>query len=243
MGAFVIVLREAFEATLVLGLIFAFLDKTGQRSRYGTPVWAGTLAAVAVSVLVGLTLFALGGDLSGSAQAVYEGSAMLVAAGVLTWMVFWMRRQASTIGGNLRSQVSDAVGSDRRLALASLAFIAVLREGIETALFLYASVGKAGTAATFAGGALGLVAASALGVLLYMGSVRINLRIFFRVTGLLVIGFAAYLLAGGLAEMGDAIGSDAGGVAGAVAAVLYAAALGYLYLRRPRPPARVPASA
>src|SRR3954451_11853342 len=139
-GAFVIVLREAFEASLVLGLVFAFLNKTGQRDRHGAAVWQGTAWAVLVSVAMGALLFATVGELEGKGEAIYEGSAMLLAAVVLTWMVFWMRKQAKTIGGALRTQVGEAVAHGGGLALAMVAFVAVAREGLETALFLFVSV-------------------------------------------------------------------------------------------------------
>src|SRR5689334_12621653 len=109
MGAFVIVLREGFEASLVCSLIFAFLAKTGQTDRHGRAVWAGVAAALLISAVAGAILFAIFGELEGSGEAVFEGVAMLVACGVLTWMVFWMRAQARTIGGHLREQVGAAV--------------------------------------------------------------------------------------------------------------------------------------
>src|SRR4051794_32629067 len=144
MGAFVIVLREAFEACLVLGIVFAFLDKSGQRDRHGRSVWAGTAAAVALSVAAGAVLFVTVGELHGSAEAIYEGVAMLVAAVLVTWMLFWMRQQARSIGGALRTQVGEAVAAGGGLALAAVAFVAVAREGLESALFLFVSVGDDG---------------------------------------------------------------------------------------------------
>src|SRR5438128_11623684 len=105
MGAFVIVLREAFEACLVLGLVFAFLNKTGQRGHHGVAGWQGTALAVLASVAMGAILFVTVGELEGTTEQVYEGTAMLLAAAVVTWMVFWMRRQARTIGSALRTQV------------------------------------------------------------------------------------------------------------------------------------------
>ena len=233
MGAFVIVLREVFEAGLVLGLIFAFLDKTAQR-HHGRAVWQGTVAAVLVSVLMGAVLFATVGELEGGAEQIYEGSAMLLAAVVLTWMVFWMRKQASTIGGALRAQVGDAVAEGGGLALATVAFVAVAREGLESALFLFVSVGDNGLLETVAGGALGLVAAVALGVAFYRGSLRLDLHRFFLVTGLLVIAFAAYLLVGALHEFGEAGAGEAVELAGPVAAVLFAGVCGWLYVRGSR---------
>ena len=236
MGAFVIVLREAFEASLVLGLVFAFLDRTGQRAEHGRAVWQGTAWAIVVSIAMGALLFATVGELEGTAEQVYEGTAMLLAAGVVTWMVFWMRRQARTIGGELRARVGDAVRHGGGLALAMVAFVAVAREGMETALFLFVSVGDNGLLATATGGVLGLLVAIGLGLGLYRGSLRLDLRRFFLVTGLRVIALAAYLIAGGLHEFGEAGGGEALELAGPVAAALFAIVCGWLYVRGSRPP-------
>ena len=235
MGAFVILLREAFEACLVLGLVFAFLSKTGQRDRHAGAVWQGTAWAIAVSVAMGTLLFATVGELEGTAEALYEGGAMLLAAFVLTWMVFWMRKQAKTIGGHLRAQVGEAVATGGGLALATVAFVAVAREGLESALFLFVSVGDNGLVETVIGGTLGLATAIVLGIAFYRGSLKLDLRRFFLVTGLLVIGFAAYLLVGGLHELGEAGGGEALEVAGPIAAVVFAVTCGWLYVRGSRP--------
>jgi high-affinity iron transporter len=233
-GAFVIVLREAFEASLVIGLIFAFLNKTGQR-HHRTAVWQGTAVAVALSVVMGAILFVTVGKLEGRAEALYEGTAMLLAAVVLTWMVFWMRKQARTIGGALRTQVGEAIAAGGGLALATVAFVAVAREGLESALFLFVSVGDNGIAETVVGGALGLAAAMALGVAFYRGSLKLDLRRFFLVTGLLVIAFAAYLLVGGLHELGEVGGGEVLEETGPLAALVFAATCGWLYVRGSRP--------
>jgi high-affinity iron transporter len=234
-GAFVIVLREVFEASLILGIVFAFLDKSGTRERHGRAVWQGTLWALLLSVVIGAVLFATVGELEGSSEAVFEGTAMLVAASLVTWMAFWMRRQARTISASLRSQVGDAVASGGGAALAAVAFVAVAREGLETSLFLFASVGDDGVAPTVIGGALGLLVAVALGIGVYRGSLRLDLRRFFLVTGLLVIAFAAYLIVGGLHELGEAGGGEATEVAGPVLGVVFALACGWLYLSGSRP--------
>lgn len=238
MGAFVIVLRETFEASLVLGIVFALLNKTGQRERHGAAVWQGTAWAVLVSVAIGALLFATVGELDETGEAIYEGVAMLLAAAVVTWMVFWMRKQARTIGGALRAQVGEAVAHGGGVALATVAFIAVAREGLETALFLFVSVGDDGIVPTAIGGTLGLATAIVLGVGLYRGSLKLDLRRFFLVTGLLVIAFAAYLVAGGLGELGEAGGAEALEVAGPVLGVAFALTCGWLYLRGARPAER-----
>jgi high-affinity iron transporter len=230
-GAFVIVLREGFEASLVCSLIFAFLRKTGQADRHGRTVWLGVTAALVVSVVAGAILFAIFGELEGTGEALFEGIAELVACCVLTWMVFWMRAQSRTIGGHLREQVGRAVLAGGGLALAAVAFVGVTREGLETALFLFVSVGDEGLLETLVGGAAGMVAAVGLGVAFYRGSLRLDLGRFFLVTGLLVIALGAYLLFAGLHELAEAGAGEALEVIGVVAAVLFAAGFGSLYVR------------
>jgi high-affinity iron transporter len=234
MGAFVVVLREAFEACLVLSLIFAFLTRTGQRERHARTIWAGVAAAVALSVLAGAILFAALGEVEGSGQQIFEGVAMLVACVVLTWMVFWMRKQARTIGGHLREQVGEAVAAGGGTALAAVAFVGVAREGLETALFLFVSVGDEGVLETLIGGALGLAAAIGAGMAFYRGSLKLDLRRFFQVTGLLIVALGAYLLFGGMHELAEAGAGEALEVIGAVAGVAFAVGFGWLYLRKPR---------
>ena len=243
MGSFVIVLREGFEAALMVGLILAFLDKTGQRERHGRAVWAGTIAALISSVVIGAILFASLGELEGNAEKLYEGTAMLFAASVVTWMVFWMRKQARTLGGYLRSQVGTAVAVGGGTALAFVAFVGVAREGLESALFLFASVSDDGVVATVIGGVLGGVGAAVLGYLFYQGTIKLDLRRFFMVTGVLVIGFAAYLIAGGLHEFGEAGGGEFYEFAGPVAGLIYGVSLVTYYLRsNPPKPAPTPAA-
>jgi high-affinity iron transporter len=233
-SSFVIVLREAFEAALVLSLVFAFLNKIGGSRAHARAVWSGTVAAIVTAIALGALIFIAAGELEGDGEALYEGFAMLIAAGVLTGMLFWMRRQAATIGGALRAQVSEAITEGSTLGLAAVAFVAVAREGIETALFLFASVGEDGALPTIVGGALGLAAAVGLGIAFYRGSLRMDLGRFFLVTGVLVIVFAAYLLAGGLHELGEAGAGEAGEVGGVILGIAYALGFGWLYVRSTR---------
>src|SRR5215211_6345621 len=174
MGAFVITLREGFEAALIIGLILAYLAKTGQLERHSRSVWLGVVWGALASALIGAILFVAAGELEGTSEEIYEGTAMIVAAAVVTWMAFWMRRQAATIGGHLRAQVSESLRVGGGFALASVAFIGVTREGIETALFLFASAGEDGAVVATAAAALGLLAAAVLGVLFYRGAVRLD---------------------------------------------------------------------
>jgi high-affinity iron transporter len=243
MGSFVIVLREGFEAALMIGLIFGVLDKIDQRQQHERAVWAGVGAGIAMSVLIGAILFSAVGDLKGRAESLYEGTGMLIAAAVVTWMVFWMRKQARTLGGELREQVTSAVIAGGGAALATVAFIGVAREGLEAALFLFASVGDDGVVPTVIGGACGAAGAIALGVLFYRGTIKLDLRRFFIITGVLVIGFAAYLIVGALHEFADAGGGEWLDVAGPVLGALYGIGLATFYLRSnpPAKPAAVPA--
>jgi high-affinity iron transporter len=240
MGAFVITLREGFEAALIVGLILAYLSKTGQLERHRRAVWLGVLWGILASAAIGAILFASAGELEGSSEAVYEGTAMIVAAGVVTWMAFWMRRQAATIGGHLRAQVSESLRAGGGTALASVAFIGVAREGIETALFLFASAGESGALLATAAAAAGLLAAAVLGVLFYRGALRLDLGRFFLVTSVLVIGFAAFLIFAGLHEFGETASSGVLEALAPVAALLYGAGFAALYVRDARR-ARMPA--
>ena len=234
MGAFVITLREGFEAALVVSLILAYLAKTGRLADHARTVWLGVGAGALASLLIGAILFVSAGELEGNSEALYEGTAMIIAAGVVTWMAFWMRKQAATIGGQLREQVSQSLRTGGGAALAFVAFVGVAREGVETALFLFASTGESGLAVTMIGGFAGLAGAVILGVLFYRGALRMNLSRFFLVTSVLVIAFAAFLIFGGIHEFGEVADSEFLEVAGIVAALLYGAGFAALYLRDAR---------
>jgi high-affinity iron transporter len=230
LGTFVITLREGFEATLIVGLILAYLVKTGQRE-HATAVWWGVAVAALTSVAIGATLFLSVGELAGTSEMVYEGATMIFAAALVTWMAFWMRKQAATIGAHLREQVSESLRSGGAIGLASVAFIAVAREGLETALFLFASTENSGPVIAVAGGVLGLAGAVGLGVAFYRGALRLDLSKFFTATSVLVIAFAAYLVFGGVHEFGEASGSELLEMAAPLAALLYGGGFGWLYLR------------
>jgi high-affinity iron transporter len=202
-ASLLIALREGLEAALIVGIVLGILRKLGHTGR-SRSVWAGVLVAVAVSFVIGLALNALGVALEGRGEAIFEGVAMLLAAGVLTWMIFWMQRQGRRVQTELESDVRQAVAAGSAWALFGLAFVAVVREGIETALFLTAAAFSATPAQTLIGGALGLAVAVALGWLMFAAGRRLNVRAFFGVTGVLLILFAAGLLAQGVHELEEA---------------------------------------
>jgi high-affinity iron transporter len=203
MGAAFLMTREGLEASLIVGIVLGYLAKTENR-RYFRLIWLGTAAAVAVSVAAGAALFFTIGELEGRGEQIFEGVAMLSAVAVLTWMIFWMRRQAANIKKELEAKLASAIAAGSAIGLASVVFFAVLREGVETALFLFA-IGESSTPlATGIGAVVGLAISVSLGVAIYMGSRRLNLRQFFTATGLLLIVFAAGLLAHAVHEFQEA---------------------------------------
>jgi high-affinity iron transporter len=202
-AAFLITLREGIEAALLLSIILAYLNSIGRRDSHRY-VWTGFAAAVVASLLAGGVIFLVAGELSPTASEVFEGVTSYLAVAVLTWMIFWMRRNAIKIKGELHERVDVAVASGSGTALGVLAFLVVGREGLETALFLFSAFkanAETPAAATILGAVLGLAVAAALGVLLYRGGIRLNLRTFFRVTGALILVVAASLLVYGTHEL------------------------------------------
>ena len=203
MGAAFLMTREGLEASLIVGIVLGYLAKTENR-RYFRLIWLGTAAAVAVSVAAGAALFFTIGELEGRSEQIFEGVAMLCAVSVLTWMIFWMRKQAANIKKELEARLASAIAAGSAIGLASVVFFAVLREGVETALFLFA-IGESSTPlATGIGAVVGLAISISLGIGIYMGSRRLDLRQFFTVTGLLLIVFAAGLLAHAVHEFQEA---------------------------------------
>ncbi len=204
LSSLLITLREGLEAALIIGIILAYLDRTGNRQGF-KPVWIGTSLAILVSLFSGAGIYLLAEEFSGRAEEIFEGLAMFVAVGVLTWMIFWMRRQAVNIKAHLHAQIQSVLTSGSSFALVTLAFVVVVREGIETVLFLFSATRVAESAVLFImGGFLGLGIAIAIGYSIYKGSSRLNLRAFFDVTSMVLIVFAAGLLAHGIHELQEA---------------------------------------
>jgi len=232
-GAGLVILREGFEASLVVGIVLAFLDRTGRRDAF-RPVWIGALAAAALSAGAAALLFAVGAELKGRSEQVFEGLAMLAAAALLTWMIFWMRRQARTMRRELETQVQDALATGSALALAFVAFVGVLREGVETALFLYGTVSGTNALLSTTSAAVGLAVAIALGYVFYRGASRLDLRRFFTITSSLLLLFAGWLLERGLHELSEAGVLPESTLLLVGAFVALAAPTLYLFLRAPR---------
>jgi high-affinity iron transporter len=198
-----IMFREGLEAALIVGIVLGVLRKLGH-ARRGWAVWAGVGAAVVASVAAGLLLNSLGVAFEGRGEQIFEGVAMLLAAVVLTWMIVWMQRQGRHIQTALESDVRRATAVGSAWALFGLAFVAVLREGIETVLFLTAAAFGTTPGQTLIGGALGLAAAVVVGWLVFAAGKRLNVRAFFRATSVLLILFAAGLVAHAVHEFQEA---------------------------------------
>jgi high-affinity iron transporter len=201
-------LREGVEAALIVSIILAYLARTGNARHFGR-IWSGTAAALALSVAIGLVLFVTIGELKAPAEQIFEGSAMLLAAAVVTWMLFWMRRTAANIRGELQAEIDRALTHGSVWGLSVLAFAAVIREGIETSLFLLgqvtaASQAHAGAASTLIGALVGVAVAVLIGYGFYRGTRVINLRIFFTWTGVALVFIAAGLVANAAHELIEA---------------------------------------
>lgn len=232
LSSFLITLREGLEAALLLGIVLALLVRTGAGDRTRS-VWAGVGAALVVSLVAGVLLFTTGAGLEGAAEEVFEAAAMILAALVLSWMVLWMRRQARTLRSAMDGRVRGALVGGAA-ALFWLGFAIVVREGLETALFLFAAVGDEGGATDLVGAVVGLSVAALLGVGVYRGGLRLDLRRVFAVLNVALLAFGAYLLWGAAGELGELAGGEAGEIAGPLVAAAYLAIMTWLYRRSGR---------
>jgi high-affinity iron transporter len=202
---FLIMLREGVEASLIVGIVASYLSQTG-RSRWLPTVWLGVVAAALICLALGLALAAAKAEFPQRTQEAFEGAVALLAVVILSSMVFWMKKAARSIKGELQHSVDAALaaGDGQGLALAGMAFFAVGREGLESVFFLLAVAQQSEGYATPIGAALGLVAAVGVGFAIYWGGVRLDLRRFFRWTGVFILFVAAGLIAGAVRAFHEA---------------------------------------
>jgi len=195
--------REGLEAALIIGILLGTLKKI-DRTEFKPLIWAGTLSAVVSSVVAGVIITILGASFAGQAEEAFEGVTMLLAAGMLTWVILWMQVQSRTLSKSIESDVTQAVLGGGKKALFALAFLAVIREGIELVLILTTAGFSAGGIQIILGASLGLGIAVVITWLLFKGLILLDLKKFFSVTSILLILFAAGLVAHGVHELNEA---------------------------------------
>jgi high-affinity iron transporter len=200
--SFVIGLREGLEAALIVGIIAAFLVKQERGLR---PMWIGVALAIGLCGTAAIAFSVIGSQLSFKARETAEGLLSLVAVVGVTYMIVWMQRHARELKGHIESRAALAIGAGSGAALVLMAFFAVLREGLETAVFLLAAFQQSAQPLIAGLGALfGVSVAVVLGYGIYRGGIRINLSRFFRLTGLVLVFVAAGLLASAAHEFAEA---------------------------------------
>lgn len=196
LASFLIMLREGFEAALVIAILYAYLRRSGRAELLG-PLWAGIGAAFVVVLALGVAVHLGMDELVGVARQRAFAATMLLAAGVLTWMIFWMRKHSRAMKGELEGSMDHAIDarSNVKVAVVAAAFLAVLREGFEATLFLIATATQESGENVLVGGIVGLVVAGVLGWMVVVGGRRLPMKQFFTVTAWVLVVFAAGLLA------------------------------------------------
>lgn len=199
LSTFIIALREGLEAALIVGILVAYLVKSDQRSHLRA-LWTGVYTAIIASLSFGAFLSYTSAELSDKGEELFAGTTSFVAVGLVTWMVFWMKRAARGLRDDLHGKAAVAV-STGSLSIATLAFFAVAREGLETSLFLYTNFKTVGAFSTATLGlVLGLALAVGLGYGIYNRSVKLNLGKFFTYSGVALIVVAGGVLSYGVHE-------------------------------------------
>ncbi|WP_407344286.1 iron uptake transporter permease EfeU [Pengzhenrongella phosphoraccumulans] len=200
---YLIGLREGLEAALVVGILVAYLVKTGRRDALAQ-LWLGVCLAVSISLAFGAVLTFGPRGLTEQTQEAIGGTLSIAAVGLVTWMIFWMARTARHLKSDLHHRLDDAVSAGKWAVLV-MAMLAVGREGLETALFLWAAAGSTGsTTHPLLGAALGLATSILIGWAIYRGALTLNLRAFFAWTGLFLIVVAGGVLSYGVHELQEA---------------------------------------
>jgi high-affinity iron transporter len=203
LASFLLSLREGLEAALIIGIVLGVLLKL-KRTELNGVVWRGVGVAILLSLLAAIALNLLGMEFEGKGEEIFEGVAMILAAGVLTWMIFWMKKHGGNLKNEIETQTNQAALSKGQKALFALAFLAVFREGIELALFLLATRLISNPGQTMIGALLGLATATVLGWALFTSTRKLSLKGFFSATNILLIIFAAGMVGLGIHEFNEA---------------------------------------
>ncbi len=198
-SSFLITFRETIEAALVIGILIAYVVKIEKR-KLKRDIWIGTILGIILSVALGVIFTFVLGSFE-EYEPIIEGFSMVLAAILLTWMIIWMRETGRNIKGKLESRIDLSIRNEQRFGLFSLAFVSVLREGIETVIFLSGIEAVEESQATVLwSGMVGIAIALIVAVILFLSGKRFNLRLFFGITSIILILFASGMLAHGFHE-------------------------------------------
>jgi len=203
LSSFFIAFREGLEAFLIVGIIISYLFKIGEK-RYIKHVIFGVIFAIVLSIGLAYIFELLFGGLEGKVEEIFEGSVMLLAVVVLTYMIFWMNNQARRIKSDIKILVEKAINKGRIFSLFFLGFIVVFREGAETVLFFRAISYQIGSRELIIGGAIGIISSIVSALIFFVSTIKINLSLFFRITGILIMLIAAGLLSTSIHEFQEA---------------------------------------
>ncbi len=202
LASFLITFREALEAALIIGIIAAYVARLGRKDLYRY-IGGGIISAILASAAVALVFDVAYGELGGSSQSLFEGVVALIAAIVLTYMIFWMANNSKQIKGELQEKIDISISKGQMMGIAALSFIAVFREGVETVLFLGALVIKS-PFDTFLGFIVGVAAVSILSLIMFKGIYRLDISRIFKYTSILLILFSAGMVATAVDEFNSA---------------------------------------
>lgn len=199
---YLLALREGLEAALIIGLVLSVLRKM-EHQELNNAVWLGAISGMLISVIAALGLNWIGAEFEGRGEQLFEGISMLLAAGVMTWMVFWMRKQSGDMKIKIESNARQAAQGQGKRALFLLTFLAVVREGIELALFLLAIKFTTNPSQEFFGAGLGVLTAIVIGWAVFATTRKLSLARFFQSTNVLLALFAAGLVGLGIHEFNE----------------------------------------
>lgn len=205
LATFLIMLREGLEAALIVSIIASYLKQTGNQS-WMKYAWGGIAAAVVLCTVIGVALYLLVGELPQKAQELFEGVVAIIAVIVLTYMIFWMRKAARSMKTSLHGQLDTVLNrsTGQGVVLVGMVFFAVAREGLESLFFLFSFFEQDNYMPAVFGSVAGVMVAVGLGMTIYKGSMRLNLRMFFRITGVLILFVAAGMAASALTKFHEA---------------------------------------
>ena len=203
LSSFFISFREGLEAFLIIGIIISYLYKISEK-RFIKHVIFGALLAIVLSIGLAYMFELILGGFEGKVEQIFEGSVMLLAVVVLTYMIFWMNNQAKKIKSDIEISVENSIDKGRIFSLFFLGFIVVLREGAETVLFFRAISSQVSSRGLIIGGIIGIISSIILALIFFVLTIKVNLSLFFKITGILIMFIAAGLLSTSLHEFQEA---------------------------------------